>query len=151
VNASLDDDELVAALRKALLEREAVPPEFVEAGKNAFAWHNIDAELAQLTYDSVRDSGRALALRSESATIRALTFTSAHLSIELEVGADSLVGQVVPTQAAMIRVQPRVGAESVVPADEIGCFSIRPVPAGEFRLHCRTAQGVDAQTGWIKL
>ena len=31
---------------------EAVPPEFVEAGKNAFAWHNIDAELAQLTYDS---------------------------------------------------------------------------------------------------
>jgi hypothetical protein len=151
VNASLDDDELLAALRRAVLEREAVPAEFVEAGKNAFAWHNIDAELAQLTYDSVQDSERELALRSESATIRALTFTSAHLSIELEVGADSLLGQVVPAQAATIRVQPRAGNESFVPADEIGCFSIHPVPYGEFRLHCRTAQGVDAQTGWITL
>ncbi len=151
MNASLNDDELLAALRKALLERQAVPAEFIEAGKNAFAWYNIDAELAQLTYDSVRDREPALSTRSESATIRALTFTSAHLSIELEVGADSLVGQVVPTQAATIRVQPRVGTETVVQADEIGCFSIRPVPAGEFRLHCRTAQGVDAQTGWISL
>ncbi len=151
VNSGLDDDELIAALRRALLERTAVPAEFVEAGKSAFAWHNIDAELAQLTYDSVRDSQQALAVRSESASIRALTFTSAHLSIELEVGADSLIGQVVPTQAATIRVQPRVGGESFVPADEIGCFSIRPVPSGEFRLHCRTAQGVDAQTGWITL
>jgi hypothetical protein len=151
VNASLDDDELLAALRRAMLEREDVPAEFVEAGKNAFAWHDIDAELARLTYDSVRDSEPALSMRSESASIRALTFTSAHLSIELEVGADSLVGQVVPTQAATIKVQRRVGTELFVPADEIGCFSIRPVPAGEFRLHCRTAQGVDAQTGWITL
>ena len=31
---------------------EAVPEWFVETGKNAYAWHNIDAELAQLTYDS---------------------------------------------------------------------------------------------------
>lgn len=151
MNASLDDDELMAALREALLEREAVPAEFIEAGKNAFAWHNIDAELAQLTYDSVRDGEAALSTRSESATIRALTFTSPHVSIELEVGADSLVGQVVPTQAATIRVQPKVGPETTVPADPIGCFSIRPVPSGEFRLHCRTAQGVDAQTGWITL
>ena len=44
-----DDEELLAALRQALTARRAVPPEFVEAGKNAFAWHNIDAELAQLT------------------------------------------------------------------------------------------------------
>jgi hypothetical protein len=151
VNASLDDDELLAALRAAQLEREAVPAEFVEAGKNAFAWYNIDAELARLTYDSVRDREPALSMRSESASIRALTFTSAHLSIELEVGADSLVGQVVPTQAATIRVQPKVGTDTSVAADEIGCFSIRPVPAGEFRLHCRTAHGLDAQTGWITL
>lgn len=151
VNASLGDDELLAALRQAVLERKAVPEEFIETGKSAFAWHNIDAELAQLTYDSVRDSEHALSLRSETASIRALTFTSAHLSIELEVGADSLVGQIIPTQAATIRVLPRVGTETSVPADEIGCFSIRPVPSGEFRLHCRTAHDVDALTGWISL
>jgi hypothetical protein len=151
VHSSLDDDQLLAALRRAVLEREAVPDEFIEAGQSAFAWHNIDAELAKLTYDSIRDAEPALSMRSETASIRALTFTSAHLSIELEVGVDSLVGQVIPTQAATIRVQPRAGAETSVPADEIGCFSIHPVPSGEFRLHCRTAHGVDALTGWISL
>jgi hypothetical protein len=54
-----DDEELLAALREALAERQAVPPEFVEAAKNAFAWHNIDAELAELTYDSSRDAEAA--------------------------------------------------------------------------------------------
>src|SRR5260370_12380145 len=47
-----DDEELLAALRQALTARRAVPPEFVEAGKNAFAWHNIDPELPHLTYNS---------------------------------------------------------------------------------------------------
>jgi hypothetical protein len=151
VNVGVDDDELLAALKQAVLEREEVPDEFIEAGKSAFAWHNIDAELAQLTYDSIRDSEPALSMRSEAATIRALTFTSAHLSIELEVGVNSLVGQIIPTQSATVRVQPRVGTETSVPADDIGCFSIHPVPSGEFRLHCKTAHGVDALTGWITL
>jgi hypothetical protein len=151
VAAGRDDDELLAALREALRAREAVPPEFVEAGKNAFAWHNIDAELAQLTYDSSRDSEHQLSLRAEAASIRALTFTSAHLTIELEVTRDSLLGQVIPPQAAVITVQPRDGAETEYPTDEIGCFSIRPIPPGPFRLHCRTVAGIDALTGWTTL
>ena len=102
-----DDDALLAALRQAVAARQAVPAEFVEAGKNAFAWHNIDAELAQLTYDSTRDSDYAPSTRTETASIRALTFTSAHLTIELEVTSDSLLGQIVPTQTAAIKVQSR--------------------------------------------
>jgi hypothetical protein len=146
-----DDEQLLAALRQAVLARQAVPPEFVGAGKSAFAWHNIDAELAQLTYDSSRDSQYELSLRAEAASIRALTFTSAHLTIELEVTQDSLVGQIIPAQSATIKVQPRDGAGTEVAADEIGCFSIRPVPSGEFRLHCRTSAGVEILTGWIAL
>ena len=92
-----DDEQLLAALREALEADEAVPPEFIELGKNAYAWHNIDAELAQLTYDSVHEPD-ALSLRAEAASIRALTFTSAHLTIELEVSEDSVLGQVVPAQ-----------------------------------------------------
>jgi hypothetical protein len=38
-----------------------------------------------------------------------------------------------------------------VRADEIGCFSIEPIPAGQFRLRCRSAGGVEAITGWIAL
>ena len=109
-----DDETLLAALRQALHARQAVAPEFVEAGQNAFAWHNIDAELAQLTYDSTRDSDYAPSTRTETASIRALTFTSAHLTIELEVTSDSLLGQIIPTQTAAIKVQSRAGAETVV-------------------------------------
>jgi hypothetical protein len=151
VSAGWDDEELLAALREALHARQAVPPEFVEAAKSAFAWHNIDAELAQLTYDSSRDCDYEPSLRAEAASIRALTFTSAHLTIELEVTPDSLLGQIIPAQAGVIKIQPRGGAETEFPADEIGCFSIRPIPPDPFRLHCRTAAGIDALTGWITL
>jgi len=146
-----DDEELLEALREALAERRAVPPKFVEAAKNAFAWHNIDAELAELTYDSSRDAEPAPSTRAETASIRALTFTSAHLTIELEVTHDSLLGQIVPAQAGTIKVQLRDGAESTVPADEIGRFTIRPMPAGTFRLHCKTSADADALTNWITL
>jgi hypothetical protein len=148
-----DDEELLAALRAALAEREAVPAEFVEAAKNAFAWHNIDidAELAELTYDSSRDAEPEPSTRAETASIRALTFTSAHLTLELEVTHDSLLGQIVPAQAGTIKVQPREGAETTVPADRIGRFTIRPIPVGEFRLHCRTSADSDALTNWITL
>ena len=151
VSADWDDEELLAALQEALRARQAVPPEFVEAAKNAFAWHNIDAELAQLTYDSSRDSENEPSIRAEAASIRALTFTSAHLTIEIEVTQDSLLGQVIPAQTGMIKIQPRDGAEADFPADEIGCFSIRPIPSGPFRLHCRTAAGIGVLTGWITL
>jgi hypothetical protein len=160
---SWDDRTLLAALRAALSARDVVPPEFVAAGQSAFAWHNIDAELARLTYDSSGPDGQpgeadeagqpgpALALRAEAASIRALTFTSARLTIELEVTSDSLVGQVVPVQAATIEVQARSSAPVSVPADEIGCFTIQPIPAGPFRLQCQTAAGLRVITGWITL
>ena len=51
-----DDEQLLGALREAMRARQAVPSWFVAMGKNAYAWHNIDAELAQLTYDSHADT-----------------------------------------------------------------------------------------------
>jgi hypothetical protein len=152
VGAGLTDDELIEALRRAVTEKAAVPADFVAAAKDAFAWHNIDAELAQLTYDS-RDADRTLAVatRTEAASIRALTFTSGRLTIELEVAQDSLVGQIVPAQPAVISVLPRTGGEIELTADEIGCFSVEPIPAGQFRLRCRTSAGVETMTGWITL
>jgi hypothetical protein len=150
VSAGLTDDELLEALRRAVTARDAVPADFIAAAKQAFAWHNIDAELAQLTYDS-RQADQALATRTEAASIRALTFTSDRLTIELEVAQDSLVGQVVPAQPAVITVLPRTGSEIVITADEIGCFSVEPIPAGQFRLRCRTSAGVETMTGWITL
>ncbi|WP_345154585.1 sigma-70 family RNA polymerase sigma factor [Nonomuraea rubra] len=81
-----DDHELLARLRAAIEAAEAVPRDFVEAGKSAFAWREIDldmelAELAELTYDSaMHREEEAAALRADSAVLRALTFaaTQAH-------------------------------------------------------------------------
>jgi hypothetical protein len=148
------DEELLAALGEAVKARSAVPEWFVETGKNAYAWHNIDAELAQLTYDSDSDSdadrGAAAAVRSEPASIRALTFTSARLSIELEVTSDSLVGQLIPPRAGTLEVHTTGGVTSS-PVDEIGCFAVTPIPASPFRLRCRAEDGTDVLTGWITL
>src|SRR3984893_16635218 len=88
-----DDDRLLAELGDSLRGREAVPAASIHAAEAAFAWHNIDAELAQLTYDSSLDPGNAVAMRAEAASIRALTFTSTHLTIELEVTQDALLAR----------------------------------------------------------
>lgn len=144
-----DDEQLLALLKESLQARKAVPPEFIEIGKNAYAWHNIDAELAQLTYDSSNDS--ALCERSETATVRSLTVTSAHLTIELEVNEDSLFGQVVPTQEGTIQVRTPAGVIASIPVDKVGYFVVCPIPPSPFRLHCRVTGGSDVLTGWITL
>jgi hypothetical protein len=151
VSRSWDDEEVLAALQQALRAQRAVPPEFIEAGKNAFAWHNIDAELAQLTYDSNEDQREAAVLRSETASIRALTFTSAHLSLELEVTGDSLLGQLLPAREGQLEIHTRAGDITTTEVDEIGCFSVDPIPESPFRLRCHTADGTDVLTGWITI
>jgi len=146
-----DDERLLSALSEALQAREAVPSWFVETGKNAFAWHNIDAELAQLTYDSNVDRHEAAAMRAETASIRALTFTSPHLSVELEVTENSLLGQIIPPRAGTLEIHTRAGQISTTEVDEIGCFAVDPIPESPFRLRCRTADGTDVLTGWITI
>jgi len=145
-----DDEELLGALDEAMRARQAVPEWFVETGRNAYAWHNIDAELAQLTYDSSRDQDVVAAVRSEAASIRALTFTSSRLSIELEVAESSLLGQIVPPRAGTLEIHTTAGVTSS-PVDEIGCFAVDPTPTAPFRIRCRTEDGADVLTGWITL
>ena len=145
------DEDLLAALREAVSARRAVPDEFVEAGKSAFAWRSIDAELAQLTYDSTYSPDLSGLMRAEPASIRALTFTSTRAQLELEVVESSLLGQILPVQEARIEVQAHDDAEQAISADETGCFSIHPIPRGPFRLRCRLADGNDILTSWITL
>ena len=146
-----DDERLLAALGEAMKASQAVPSWFVETGKNAFAWHNIDAELAQLTYDSNEDRREAAVMRSETASIRALTFTSPHLSLELEVTENSLLGQIIPPRPGALEIHTRAGEISTTEVDEIGCFAVDPIPDSPFRLRCRTADGIDVLTGWITI
>jgi hypothetical protein len=145
-----DDEQLLEALREAIRAWQAVPSWFVTTGKNAYAWHNIDAELAQLTYDSQADAEQLALVRSETASIRALTFTSAHLSLELEVGTDALFVQVMPPQAGNLEIHTKTGT-TTSPGDESGYFAVEPIPDSPFRLRFHTTGGTDVVTGWITL
>ena len=51
----LDDDQLLGALDAAIGARRAVPVRFVQTATNAYAWHDIDAELAKFGCDHSRD------------------------------------------------------------------------------------------------
>ena len=46
-------EDLLDALRAALTTTDAVPDEVVAAAKDSFTWRTIDAELAELSYDSL--------------------------------------------------------------------------------------------------
>ncbi len=146
-----DDEQLLALLKEALQDSQAVPADFVQAARDAYAWHGVDDELAQLSYDSERDRDVMAGVRAETAPIRALTFTSPHLTIELEVGDDSLLGQLVPTGEGAVEVQTQTGVVATVGVDEVGCFPISPIPPSPFRLRCRSAAGHSVITGWITL
>ena len=146
-----DDDALLAALGEAVQAAKAVPPEFVAAGQAAFTWRTIDAELAALTFDSAAAPPAVLAVRAEEAGPRFLTFAGSELTIELEIGADSIVGQVVPAESGHVDACPATGPALTAEIDEIGCFIIRPLPPSPFRLHCHLASGGSVLTTWITL
>ncbi|MFD0687942.1 hypothetical protein [Actinomadura fibrosa] len=145
-----DDDQLLAALREAVHEAERVPPAFVEAGKAAFTWRSIDAELAELTFDSSGACSPRAPTRAEPAPLRNLTWASSDLTLEVEVDGDALLGQVVPPSPGEIDVYVAAACVATRPVDEIGVFVIRPVPAAAFRLHYRSGTA-SILTTWIRL
>jgi hypothetical protein len=141
-----DDDQLAAELGAAL---RPVPEGFVEAGRAAFAWRDIDAELAALTYDSATDGLVGAGTRAAAAPSRELTFASGDVTIDVEITSEAVIGQVVPPEPGEVRVILAAGTETGAAIDEIGCFVIRPVPQGAFRLRCRTGSGTSILTGWL--
>jgi len=145
-----DDDKLLGAIKVALEAADDVPTNFVETGKASFAWHDIDAELAALTYDSASDRLAGAGTRADPATLRNLTFDAGRLTIEIEIIGDVLHGQVVPPQAGEIEVRRADGTSRPLPISDVGYFTTA-APEGAFRLYCRTAGDIVVQTNWITL
>jgi hypothetical protein len=122
-----------------------------QAARTAGGRRNAGAELARLIYDSAREPHWAAGLRSEAASIRALTLASAHFSLELEVIGDRLLGQLVPPRGTAVQVQSQASGSTQIWTDEIGCFLVEPVPATPFRLHWHTEDDAEVVTDWITL
>jgi hypothetical protein len=145
------DDDLMTALGDALRAARKVPPDFIETAKASYAWHNVDVELAALTYDSSADHLAGVMTRAEPAALRSLTFAGRRLTIELEVIDAALHGQIVPPESGEVELQHADHTVSTAVIDEVGYFTVGPVPAGSFRLRCRTSAGYTAVTNWVTL
>jgi hypothetical protein len=133
-----DDTDLEEELRRAVARLDGVPPPLFQAAVDSYTWRAVDAELAELVFDSVVDSGRAGAVRGPGQP-RLLSFDADGLSIDVEVSgmgpARTLIGQIVPPQPASVEV--RQGDEvTALDADELGRFRSGPLGSGPFRLAC---------------
>jgi len=147
----VNDGLLLAALDNALAAARSVSGDLVAMGKACFAWHGIDAELAQLVHDSFVDTSLAAATRSEPAQVRALTFVARNLRVELEVTGEGLRGQLIPHQAGEVELELPRGHKLTAIADRLGYFVFGQTPTTSFRLHCRTLSEGTVSTTWVTL
>ena len=151
-----EDDELERELRQAAARLDPVPPELVQAAAEAFSWRNIDAELAELVFDSLLNTDEAALVRSSPGR-RLVSFETAELTIDVEVTATAsgreVMGQISPPQRATVEIRHRAGVVSA-DADERGCFRSAALQTGPMSLRLRPAAG-DPQppivTDWLSI
>lgn len=144
-----DDEILMRNLRSGLDEADPRSPEVDEFARAAFGWRNIDAELAEIAYDST-EAGALDHVRS-SATSRLITFETGNWSIDIEYheGERRLSGQVAPTGQVDIELR-IVGSTRTTQTDEMGRFSFDNVSPGPGSIVIRSADNVIA-TEWTVL
>ncbi len=150
MNPDVRDDALLAELRAVVGRVDPVPPEMVAAARASFVWRTIDAELAQLTHDSVVDTDRMALVRGVGAP-ELLTFECPGLTVEVETlaadGGLRLLGQLVPPQPGQVEVR-HAGGTTTVDADAMGRFAAEGVPTGPVSLRCRAGESAFA-TDWF--
>jgi len=141
------DDRLLEELAAALEATDPVPERFVEAAKASFTWRTIDAELAELVFDSAE--GELAGVRGVDST-REITFRTPSFEIEVAIISDGvrrLIGQLVPAQVGVVELQ-FAGASVTTESDSLGRFSFDDVPLGPISLKIEAADGATTQTAW---
>jgi hypothetical protein len=129
-----------------LVETTGDDPAWREITDSCYAWH-LEG-VAALTFDSRLEPVRGL--RSGPGQPRVLIFTATHLSLELEVMADLVVGQIVPPGPGEVVVETPDGSSFRIEADDIGLFDFAGLPRGQVRLRCQTPDG-NLVTDWVCL
>ena len=144
------ETEVLKVLGRALEHSDPVPLSVTEAGQAAFIWRTIDAELAELVFDSARDE--LVGVRSETLAERQLTFQAPGVEIELMVvgGTRRLVGQVVPAQEAYVTLIVDE-LSTTVATDHLGRFDFAGVEPGRVRLQIRMPDGASITTEWFEI
>lgn len=145
----LSDDELLGRLRDLLAGDDPVPAEVVAAARDIHSWPSIDAEIARLVEDSLLSAAE---VRGDAA--RLLTYQADAVSLEIEVtesaGRLQILGQVMPPNAARIRVeQPGDGVDATV--GDRGRFTAENLRPGPTRFICTLGEQAPVRTEWTLL
>ena len=150
-----DDARLEEELRELAARLEPVPDRLVQAALDAYAWRTIDAELAELAFDSLADQDAALVRGQQQE--RLLSFRASGLTIEVEVTAAGparrLIGQLVPAQRAEVEIRHQDEVVTVA-TDEFGRFAAERLRAGPVSMRFGPAPGEGRPavvTEWIPI
>lgn len=133
-------------LRQAAAILDPVPVHLRQTAVEAYALYDLDARIAELTFDSVVD---AIPVRGATDVPRMLTFSAGDVTVDVEVTGQGLMGQVLPPQQARIEVLGGPQAAVRVDADDMGRFSSDAPPSGPFALRLRTG-GEVVVTEWLR-
>lgn len=151
-----DDARLEEELRELAARLEPVPDRLVQAALDAYAWRTLDADLAELVFDSLADRDEAALVRGQQQE-RLLSFRASGLTIEVEVTAAGptrrLIGQLVPPQRAEVEIRHQDEVLTLA-TDEFGRFIADRLPAGPVSLRCGPGGGQDRSavvTEWIPI
>jgi hypothetical protein len=139
--AALDDLAVALAARRDVQDRHR------EAARSAFTWRTVDAELMELTYDSLDTP--ATVRGAVSAPPRALSFSSRAGSLEVEIDGDRVRGHVVPAAVVTVIMSNATGERAEATTDEDGMFVLMGTLPGPVRF---TVEGdVGGTTSWVSL
>ncbi|MFG3151684.1 hypothetical protein ACGF7W_06500 [Streptomyces sp. NPDC048219] len=133
-------------LRQAAAILDPVPAELRRIAVDAYALHDLEARVAELTFDSLND---AAPVRGEPDPPRMLTFRADDVIVDVEVTSEGLFGQVLPPGPARIEVLGGPLARARLTADDMGRFTGDAPPAGPFALRLRTG-GEVVVTEWLR-
>ena len=147
---SHNDDQLVAKLRQGLNSADPVPEDVTRFASAVYEWRTIDAELAELDFDSV-DEDVPSGVRS-TATVRMVSFQAGKwlIDIEHDPATGRLMGQVTPESRFSVELHTS-GAHFSVESDDKGGFEAESVDGGPLSLVLRFEDGTVVKTAWIIL
>jgi hypothetical protein len=141
-----DLDLLEEELRRAAAVLDPVPAQLQQLAVEAYALHDLDARVAELTFDSLVD---AIPVRGAVDAPRMLTFRAGDVTVDVEVSAQGLMGQVLPPGPARIEVLTGPEAGAPLSTDDLGRFTGDAPPGGPFALRLRTG-GEVVVTQWLR-
>lgn len=149
----MNDDELMAGVRRAFEILDPVPQEVLAAARSSITWRVPSATLAELAHDR---GGRAVA-GVRGGTGRVLTFTCPGSTVEIEVSGNGrdreINGRLVPSSPGVVEVRHRDLPRDPITAraESAGLFCVPRVPEGLVSLLFRLDDGSSIVTSWIRL